>query len=106
MDHSKLWKILKEIGIPDHLKGLMTNLYVGQEATVKTIHGTIDWFKTGEEVHQGCFLSPFLFNLYTEYLMQNPGLFEAQARIKISRRNINNFKYVDDTTLLVDSKRN
>ena len=89
------------MGIPDHLKGLMTNLYVGQEATVKTIHGTIDWKKYIKVAF--CQLS---YLTYTEYLMQNPGLFEAQARIKISRRNINNFEYVDDTTLFVDSKRN
>ena len=99
MDHNKLWKILKEMGIPDHLTYLLGNLYAGQEATVKTGHGKIDWFQIKKGVHQGCILSPCLFNLYTEYIMQNARLDEAQAGIKISRRNINNVRYTDDTTL-------
>ena len=100
MDHDKLWKILKEMGIPDHLTSLLRNLCAGQEATVRTGHGTIDWFQIGKRIHQGCILSPCLFNLYTEYIMRNTGLGEAQAGIKIARRNINNFRYADDTTLI------
>ena len=92
MDHNKLWKILKEMGIPDHLTCLLTNLYAGQEATVRTGHGTTDWFQIGKGVRQGCVLSPGLFNFYAEYIMGNPGLEEAQAGIKIARRNINNLR--------------
>ena len=103
MDHNKLWKILKEMGIPDHLTYLLRNLYAGQEATVRIGHGTTDWFQIGKGVHQGCILSPCLFNLYAEYIMRNAGLEEAQARISISGRNINNFRYVDDTTLMAES---
>ena len=90
VDHNKLWKILKEMGIPDHLTCLLRNLYTGQEATVRTWHGTTDWFQTGKGVRQGCILSPCLFNLYAEYIMRNAGLDEAQAGIKIAGRNINN----------------
>ena len=92
------WKILKEMGIPDHLTCLLRNLYAGQEATVRTGHGTTDWFPIGKGVCQGCILSPCLFNLHAEYIMRNAGLEEAKARIKISRRNINNLRYADDTT--------
>ena len=99
MDHNKLWKILQEVGIPDHLICLLRNLYAGQEETVRTGHGTVDWFQIGKGVCQGCILSPCLFNFYAEYIMQNPGLDEAQAGIKISGRNINNLKCADDTTL-------
>ena len=102
--HNKLWKILKEMGIPDHLTCLLRNLHAGQEATVRTRHGTTDWFKIGNGVHQGCILSPCLFNLYAEYIMRNAGLEEAQAGIKIARRNINNFRYADDTTLIAESE--
>ena len=104
MDHNKLWKILKEIGIPDHLICLLRNLYAGQEATVRTGHGTTDWFQIGKGVHQDCVFSPCLFNLYTEYIMRNTGLEEAQAGIKIARRNINNIRYADDTTLMAESE--
>ena len=97
-------KILQEMGIPDHLTCLLRNLYAGQEATVRTGHGTIDWFQIGKGVHQGCLLSPCLFNLYTEYIMRDPGLEEAQAGIKTARRNINNLRYADDTTLMVESE--
>ena len=99
-------KILKEMGIPDHLTCLLRNLYAGQEATVKTVHGTIDWFQGGKGVCQGCLLSPCLFNLYAEYIMRNSGLDEAQAGIKIAGRNINNFRYIlkDDTILMAESK--
>src|SRR5574341_1371912 len=90
VDHNKLWKILKEMGIPDHLICLLRNLYAGQEATVRTGHGTTDWFQIGKGVHQGCILSPCLFNLHPEYIMRNTGLKEAQAGIKIAGRNINN----------------
>ena len=100
MDHSKLWTILKEMGIPDHLTCLLRNVYAGQEATVRIEHGTTDWFQIGKEVCQGCILSPCLFNLYAEYIMRNAGLDEAQAGIKIARRNINNFRYADDTSLV------
>ena len=99
VDHNKLWKILKEMGIPDHLTCLLRNLYSGQEAMVRTGHGTTDWFQIGKGVCQGCILSPFLFNLYVEYIMKNAGLDEAQGEIKIAGRNINNLKYADDTTL-------
>ena len=104
VDHNKLWKILKEMEIPDHLTCLLRNLYAGQEATVRTGHGTIHWFQIGKGVRQGCILSPCLFNLYAEYIMINAGLEEAQAGIKISGRNINNFRYADDTTLMGESK--
>ena len=104
MDHNKLGKILKEMGIPDHLTCLLRNLYAGQEATVRTGHGTTDWFQIGKGVCQSCILSPCLFNLYAEYIMRNIGLEEAQAGIKIARRNINNLRYVDDTTLMAESK--
>ena len=104
VDHNKLWKILKEMGIPDHLTCLLRNLYADQEAKVKTGHGTTDWFQIGKRVHQGCILSPCLFNFYAEYIMRNGGLEEAQARVKIARRNINNLRYADDTTLMAESK--
>ena len=104
MDHNKLWKILKEMGIPDHLTCLLRNLYEGEEGTVRTGHGTKDWFQIGKGVRQGCILSPCLFNLYAEYIMRNAGLEEAQAGIKIAGRNINNFRYADDTTLVAESK--
>ena len=103
VDHSKLWKILKEIGIPDHLTFLLRNLYASQEATVRTEHGTTDWFQIGKGVRQGCILSPCLFNLYAECIMRNTGLEEAQAGIKIARRNINNLRYADDTTLMAEN---
>ena len=99
------WKILQEMGIPDLLTCLLRNLYTGQEATVRTEHGTTDWFQIGKGVHQGCILSPCLFNLYAEYIMRNTGLEEAQAGIKISRRNINNLRYADDTTLMAESEQ-
>jgi len=98
VDHNKLWKILKEMGIPDHLTCLLRNLHVGQEATVRIGHGTNDWFQIGKRVHQGCILSPCLFNLYAEYIVRNAGMEEAQTGIKISRRNINNLKDADYTT--------
>ena len=104
VDHNKLWKILQEMGIPDQLTCLLRNLYAGQEATVRTGHGTTDWFQTGKGVHQGCILSLCLFNFYAEYIMRNTGLEEAQAGIKISRRNINNLRYADDTTLMAESE--
>ena len=103
-DHKKLWKILKEMEIPDHLTCLSRNLYAGQEATVRTGHGTTDWFQIGKGVRQSCILSPCLFNFYAEYIMRNAGLEEAQAGIKIARRNINNLRYADDTTLMAESK--
>ena len=96
-DHNKLWEILKEMGIPDHL-------YAGQETTVRTGHGTTDWFQTEKGVHQGCILSPCLFNLYAEYIMRNSGLKETQAGIKIAWRNINNLRYADDTILMAESE--
>ena len=99
-----MWKILEEMGIPDYLICLLRNLYAGQEATVRTGHGTTDWFQIGKGVCQGCILSPCLFNLYAEYIMRNTGLEEAQARIKIDRRNINNLGYADDTTLMAESE--
>ena len=102
MDQNKLWKILKEKGISDHLTCLLRNLYAGQEATVRTGHGTTDWFQTGKGVRQGYILSPCLFNFYAEYIMQNAELYEAQAGIKIVERNINNFRYADDTTLMAE----
>ena len=104
VDHNKLWKILKGMGIPDHLTCLLRNLCTGQEATVRTGHGTTDWFQIGKGVHQGCILSPCLFNLCAEYIMRNTGLEEAQAGIDISRRNINNLRYGDDTTLMTESE--
>ena len=100
VDHNKLWKILKEIGIPDLLTCLLRNLYAGQEAIVRTGHGTTDCFQIGKGVHQGCMLSPCLFNVYAEYIMWNTGLYEAQAGIKTAGRNINNLRYADDTTLM------
>ena len=104
MDHHKLWKILKETGIPDHLTCLLRNLYAGQEATVRTGHGTTDWIQIGKGLQQGYILLPCLFNLYAEYIMQNAGLDEAQAGIKIAGRNINNLRYADDTTLMAESE--
>ena len=104
VDHNKLWKILKEMGISDHLTCLLRNLYAGQEATVRTGYGTQDWCQIGKIICQGCILSPCLFNLYAEYIMRNAGLDEAQAGIKIARRNINNFRYADDTTLMAESE--
>ena len=104
VDHNKLWKILKEMGTPDHLICLLRSLYAGQEATVRTGHGTTDWFQIGKGAWQGCILSPCLFNLYAEYIMRNNGLEEAQAGIKIAGRNINNFRYEDDTTLMAESE--
>ena len=104
MDHNKLWKILKEMGIPDHLTCLLRNLYAGQEATVRTGHGTTDWFQIGKEVHQGYILSACLFNLYAEYIMRNAGLEESQAGIKMAGRNISNLRYADDTTLMAESE--
>ena len=98
------WKILKEMGIPDHLTCLLRNLYAGQEATVRTGHGTTDWLQIGKGIRQGCILSPCLFNLYAEYIVRNTGLEEAQAGIKIARRNINNLRYADDTTLMAESE--
>ena len=104
MDHNKLWKILKEMGISDHLTFLLRNLYAGQETTVRTGHGTTDWFQIGKRVSQGYILSLCLFNLCAEYIMRNAGLEEAQAGIKIARRNINNLKYADDTALMAESE--
>ena len=103
MDHNKLWKILKEMGIPDHLTCLLRNLYAGQEATVKTGHGT-DWFQIGKGVYQSCIFLSCLFNLYAEYIMRNAGLEETQAGIKIAGRNINKLRYTDDTTLMEESE--
>ena len=104
VDHNKLWKILKEMGIPDHLTCLLKNLYASQEATVRTGHGTTDWFQIRKGVRQGCILSPCLFNLLAEYIMWNMGLDEARAGIKTAGRNINNLRYADDTTLMAESK--
>ena len=105
MDHKKLWKILQEIGVPEHLTCLLRNLCAGQEATVRTEHGTIDWFQIGKGVYcQGCILSPCLFNLHAEYIMQNAGLDEAQTGIKIARRNINNLRYADDITHMAETE--
>ena len=106
VDHNKLWKILTEKGIPDHLTCLLRNLYAGQEATVRTGHGTTDWFQTWKGLCQGCILSPCLFNFYAEYIMRNDGLEETQAGIKIARRNSNNLRYADDTTLWQKVKKN
>ena len=104
VDYNKVWKILMEMGISDHLTCLLRNLYTGQEAIVRTGHETTDWFQTRKGVHQGWILSPCLFNFYAEYIMRNAGLEEAQAGIKIARRNINNLWYADDTTLMAESK--
>ena len=104
VDHNKLWKTLQEMGIPDPLTGLLRNLYTGQEATFRTERGTTDWFQIGKGVHQSCILSPYLFNLYEEYIMRNAGLEEAQAGIKIARKNINNHRYADDTTIMAESE--
>ena len=104
VDHNKLWKILKEMGISDHLTLLLRNLYAGQEATVRTGHGTTDWFQVKKGVHQSCILTPCLLNLYAKHNMRNAGLDEAQARIKIAGRNINNLRYADDTTLMAESE--
>ena len=104
VDHNKLWKILKEMGIPDHLTCLLRNLFAGQEATARTRCGTMDWFQIGKGVCQCCILSPCLFNLYAEYIMQNARLDEAQAGIKTARKNINNLRYADDTTLMAESE--
>ena len=104
VDHNKLWQILKEMGIPDHLTSLLRNLYARQEATIRTRHGTTDWFQIGKGVHQGCVLSPCLFNLYAEYIKQNARLDEAKAGIKIAGRNINNLRYADATTLMAESE--
>ena len=104
VDHNKLWKILKEIGIPDHLTCLLRDLYAGQEATVRTEHGTTDWFQIGKGACQGCILSPCLFNIYAGYIMRNARLDEAQTGIKFARRNINNLRYADNTTLMAESE--
>ena len=104
VDHNKLWKILKKMGMPDHLTCLLRNLYAEQEATDRTGHGTTDWFQIGKGVPQGCVLSPCLFNLYAEYIMRHTGLEEAQAGIKIAGRNINHLRYADDTTLMAESE--
>ena len=106
VDHNKLWKILQKIGIPDHLTCLLRNLYAGQEATVRTWHGTTDWFQIGKGVYQGCILSPCLFNLFAEYIMWNAGLDKSQAGIKTARKNINNLTYAGDTTLMQKVKKN
>ena len=102
--HNKLWKILKEMRLPEHFTCLLRNLYAGQEAIVRIGHGTTEGFPIGKGVHQGCILSPCLFNLYAEYIMRNAGLDKAQAGIKISGRNINNLRYADDTTLMAESE--
>ena len=104
VDHNKLWKILKEMGIPDHLICLLRNLYASQEATVRTGHETTDWFQIGKGVDQGCILSPCLFNFYAEYIMRNAGLEETQ--VKFAGRNVNNLRYADDTTLMAESEEN
>ena len=104
VDHNKLWKILKEMGVPDHLTCLLRNLCADKEETVRTRQGTTDWFQIGKRVHQGCILSPCLFKLYAEYIMRNAGLDEAQAGIKIAGKNINNIRYADDTTIMAESK--
>ena len=104
VDHNKLWKILKEMGIPDHLTCLLRNLYADQEATARTGPGTTDWFQIGKGVHQACILSPCLFNLYAEYIMRHAGMVETQAGIKIAGRNINNLRFADDTTLMTESE--
>ena len=105
VNHKKLWKILQELGIPDHLTCLLKNLYAVQEATIRTRHGKTDGFLIGKGIHQGCILSPCLFNLYVECIMRNAGVDEAQAGIKISGKNINNFRYADDTTLMTESEQ-
>ena len=105
VDHNRLWKILQEMGIPDYLTCLLRNLYAGQEATDGTGHGTTDWFQIGRGVHQGCILSPRLFNFNAEYIMWNARLDEAQAGIKIAGRNINSLRYADDTTLMAESEK-
>ena len=105
VDHNKLWKILQEMGIPDHLTCPLRNLYAGQEATVRTGHGTTNWFQIGKGVCQGYILSPCLFNLHAEYIMRNAGLEETQAGIKIAKRNINNLRYAEDTTLMAESEK-
>ena len=105
VNHNKLWKILQEIGIPDYLICLLRNLYAGQEATVRTVHGTTDWSQIKKGVCQGCILSPCLFNLYADYIMRNTGLDETQAGIKIAGKNINNLTYADDTTLMAESEK-
>ena len=104
MDYNKLWKVLKEMGIPDPFTCLLRNLYAGQEGTVRSGYGTTDWFQIGKGVHQGCILSPCLFNLYAEYIMQNARLDESQVGIKIAGRNISNLGYTDDTSLMAESK--
>ena len=104
VDHNKLWKILKEMGVPDHLTCLLRNLYAGQEATVRPGHGKTDWFQIQKGVCQGCILSPCLFNFYAEYIMRNAGLEEAQAGIKIAGRTINNLRYAYNTTLMAESE--
>ena len=104
VDHNRLWKILKDMGIPDHLTCLLRNPYAGQEATVRTGHGTTDWFQIQKGVHQGCILSSCLFNFYAEYIMRNTGLEEAKAEIKIAKRNINKLRYADDTTIMAESE--
>ena len=103
VDHNKMWKILQPMGIPDHLTCLLRNLYAGQEATVRTGHGTINWFQIGKRLHQDCILTPCWFNLYAEYIMWNARLDEAQTGIKFTRRNINNLRYVDDSTFMAES---
>ena len=105
VDNNKLWKILKQMGIPDHETYLLINRYGGQEATARTGHKTIDWFQIGTGVSQGCILSPCLFNSYAEYIMQNAGLDGAQAGVKIAGRNINNLRYADDATLMAESEK-
>ena len=105
VDHNKLWEILQEMGIPDHLTCLLRNMYAGREATVRIGHGTMNWFQTGKGVCQGYVLSPCLFNLYAQYIMKNAGLYEAQTGIKIAGRNINNLRYADDTTLMAESEK-
>ena len=102
MDYNKLWKILKEMGIPDHLTCFLRNLHADQEATVRTVHGKTDWFQIGKGVQQGCILAPCLFNLYAEYIMRNAGLDEAQAGIQVAGRNIHNLRYADDTILMAE----
>ena len=106
MDHNKLWKIFQEMVIPDHLTCLLRNLYLGQETTVRTGHEKMDWFQIRKGIHQGCILSPCLFNFYAEYIVRNAGLEEAQAGMKIAGRNINNLRYENDTTLIMKAKRN
>ena len=104
VDHNKLWKIIQEMGIPDHLTWLLRNLYAGQKAAVRTEHGTTDWFQIGKGVHQASLLLPCLFNLHAEYIMRNAELDDAQAEIKIAGRNINNLRYADDTTPVAENK--